>query len=278
MYVRERNLCQSGKLKFKVLAPSRQEVPKSVTHDVLSGREHSEVMFDVQKLRGRAYREYAAIASTLLPDGRHWQRLDAGSWHIVLQDADNDVVGCARYRRISIFDELMCRRGVMAMSPETGPIFKAAFEQQVAHARKRGLHYGEAGGWALSEQARCSTAAVNIALMSFALAEWLGGGLGLTTATTRHHSSSILRRIGGIPVAGFKPYYEPMFGCDVELLQFDIDNLAPRYSVKLEDMRAQLRCTPILSPFDAKEDIVGQVPHYFTGANQPAQPGVSQMH
>jgi hypothetical protein len=278
MYVRERNLCQSGRLKFKVLAPSRQEVPKSVTHDVLSGQEHSEVMFDLQKLRGHIYREYAGIASTLLPDGRHWHRLDNASWHIVLQDSNDKVIGCARYRRISIFDELICSKAAVALSTETGPIFRTAFEQQVAGARKRGLHYGEASAWALSEQARCSTAAINIALMSFALAEWLGGGVGLTTASTRHHASSMLRRIGGEPLAGFKPYYEPMFDCDIELLQFDIDNLQPRYSVKLDDMRAQLRITPIICPFESLEDnTMGQVPHFLTATNQPAQPALSQM-
>ncbi len=279
MSVKENNLCQSGKLKFKVLAPSRQEVPKSVTHDVLSSREHSQLMYDLQRLRGSAYRECEGMAATLLPDGRHWHRLDASSWHIVVQDADDDVVGCARYRRISAFDELLCRKAVVATSNETGPIFKAEFEQQVANARKRGLHYGEAGGWAVSKEARCSTAAINIALMSFALAEWLGGGLGLTTATTRHHSSSILRRIGGTPLAGFKPYFEPMFGDEIELLQFDIAKLEPRYLVKLEDMRARLLSTPIFCPLESaqNEPLSQPVPTFLPGSSHLNQAELVQM-
>jgi hypothetical protein len=253
MYVRERNLCQSGKLRFRVLAPSRREVPRTTVRNVISSEFHSDLMFDLQKLRGEVYREYAGIAATLLPDGRHWHRLDSQSWHIVLQAEDGDVVGCARYRIIDSFDDLICSKAAVAMSPVTGPVFRSAFAQEVAAARQRGLHYGEASAWALSERARCSTAAVNIALMSFALAEWLGGGVGLTTASTRHHASSILRRIGGSPLAGFDPYYEPMFDCSIELLRFDIRSLEPRCSVKLDQMRAELRRALILCPAETSE-------------------------
>jgi hypothetical protein len=210
-------------------------------------------MFDLQKLRGEVYQEYAGIAATLLPDGRHWHRLDSQSWHILLQAEDGEVVGCARYRMIDSFDDLICSKAAVALSPVTGPVFRSVFAQEVAEARKQGSHYGEASAWALSERARCSTAAVNIALMSFALAEWLGGGVGLTTASTRHNASSILRRIGGSPFAGFEPYYEPMFDCSIELLQFDIRKLEPRCSVKLDEMRAELRRTLILCPVEAPQ-------------------------
>ncbi len=255
MYAREKNVCQPGRLQFKILAPSGLEFPNSLTHDVVSSDLHSKLMFDLQKLRGNVYREYAGIAATLLPDGRHWHKLDAHSWHVLLQDSnDGEVVGCARYRPIlSGFDELICSKAAIAVSPETGPIFRSAFAQQVADARRRGLHYGEASAWALSERARCSTAAINIALMSFALAEWLGGGVGLTTASTRHHASLILRRLGGSPLAGFAPYYEPMFECSIELLHFDMATLEPRYLVKLEEMKAELRRTPILCPLENAE-------------------------
>ncbi len=256
MYVRERNLCQSGRLQFKVLAPSRNEVPRAITHNVLASELHSDLMFDLQKLRGNVYREYAGIAATLLPDGRHWHQLDDKSWHIVLQNSVGEIVGCARYRPIAVFEELICAKAAVALSPETGPVFRSVFAQQVADARKKGRHYGEASAWALSESARCSTAAVNIALMSFALAEWLGGGVGLTTASTRHHASSILRRIGGVPLGGFEPYYEPMFDCSIELLQFDINNLDSRYMAKLDEMRAELRRSAIVCPAEVSSNAI----------------------
>ena len=223
-------------------------------------------------LRGQVYREYPAIAATMLPDGRHWQAIDERSWHILLLDSCEAVVGCARYRPIQSFEQLMCSKSAIALSPITGPVFRSAFAQNMAEARRRGIHYGEAGGWAVGQRARCSTAAVNIALMSFALAEWIGGGLGLTTATTCHHSSLILRRLGGKPLAGFAPYYEPVFDCSIELLHFDIEQMERRYLAKLNEIRAELRRTPVICPvelpIELEHSIPADLPGYVPGASE----------
>ncbi len=253
--VREKEPCQPGKPQFKILAPSRKEVPKALTYAAHASEGHQGLMHGLQMLRGNVYREYAGIAATLLPDGRHWHALDDQSWHILLEDSEGEIVGCARYRPILVgFEQLICSKAAVALSPVTGPVFRSAFAQQFADAKRRGIHYGEASAWALSEKARCSTAAVNIALMSFALAEWLGGGAGLTTASTRHHASLILRRLGGTPLAGFAPYYEPMFDCSIELLHFDISQLEGRYQSKLDEMREQVRKTPILCPVETEQE------------------------
>ncbi|HEX4168323.1 MAG TPA: hypothetical protein VHZ55_22900 [Bryobacteraceae bacterium] len=129
------------------------------------------------------------------------------------------------------------------------------FDRQFDNARRIGKNFGEAGAWALSHTARCSTAAVNIALMTYALAEWLGAGLCVTTATTRHHSALILKRLGGKAFANFEPYYEPMFECFIELLQFETACLHHRYLAKLEELRAELRHTPIICPLET-EDLI----------------------
>ena len=255
MCVRERSVGLEGGLEFKILAPSSKEVPKALAPAAVSSDSHSDLLFDLQILRGNAYREYAPIAASLLPDGRHSQGpLDTQAWHVLMKSSAGQVVGCSRYRPIrGGFEQLACSKSALAKSPITGPPLKAAFEQQMALAHRRGIQFGEAGAWAIAEDARCSTAAVSIALMSFALAERLGGGLGITTATTRHRSSSILRRLGGAPLGGFPPYYEPMFGCTIEVLQFDINRLEQRFAAKLEELRHELRRTPIICP--------AEVPH-----------------
>ena len=231
----------------------------------MDSRAHSDLIDDLQLLRGNAYREYAPLAATLMPDGRHYQDLDNQSWHILLQNEAGRVVGCSRYRRVPLaVDQLLSSHSPLAKCPVKGPLFREAMEQQFAAARKRGLHYGEAGAWALAEEARHSTAAVNIALMSFVLAERLGGGMGVTTATMRHRSSAILRRLGGSPLGGFEPYYDPTYDCMIELLQFDIRHLEARYTAKLDDLRAQLRCTPIYCPTDASRTM-----DYTYSANLP---------
>ncbi len=271
METTQQESCQPGKFQFKILAPSTWDLPVTAVSAVSSTESHSDLLFDVQMLRGRVYRENPAIAATLLPDGRHWHPIDEQSWHIVLQDMHGVALGCARYRPIhGGFEQLTCSKAAIAMSPITGPLFRSAFAAYSAEARHRGIHYGEAGCWAVSERARCSTAAVNIALMSFALAEWLGGGLGLTTATTRHHSSLILRRLGGKPFAGFAPYYEPAYDCSIELLHFDIRQIEPRYAAKLDEMRAELRRTPVLCPVELPEQmgytLPQGIPGYMPGA------------
>jgi len=64
-----------------------------------------------------------------------------------------------------------------------------------------------------------------------------------------------------------------MFDCDIELLQFDIDNLEPRYTVKLDDLRAQLRRTPVLCPFESEqsEPALQTVPTFLPAPSQPNQ-------
>ena len=256
MNVREDKVCGSGGFQFKVLAPSRREIPSTLEQSAVASKLHSDLMFDLQLLRGEVYREYAGIAATLQPDGRHWHQLDDPSWHVILQNADGRILGCARYRpSITSFEQLICSKAAVAVSPVTGPIFRSTFEQEQAKARARGLHYGEASAWAMSADSRCSTAAVSIALMSFALAELLGGGLGLTTASMRHQASSILRRLGGTPFADFEPYYEPMFDCSIELLQFDIALFKDRYKARLEQMKAELRRTPVVCPVTETETL-----------------------
>ncbi len=252
MYVRERDLCQTGKLEFKILAPSRREVPHALMHGVSQSQSHSDLIFELQKLRGDVYREYPGIAATLTPDGRHCQaQMDAESWHIVLQNAYGRIVGCARYRPIRDgFHQLTCSKSALAKSPVSGPLLRSAFNRHFATARRKGIGYGEVGAWAIDAEARCSTAAVSIALMSFALADALGGGMAVTTATTRHHSSAILRRLGASPLGDIAPYFEPMFGCTIEVLQFEIEKLGARFAAKLNDLKAELRQCCISCPIE----------------------------
>jgi hypothetical protein len=210
-------------------------------------------MNSLQRLRGNAYMEYAPVAATLLPDGRHYQAIDEHSWHVVLHTPEGQAVGCSRYRKIDFdIEQLQSVKSPIAKSPLTSGRFRAAFYEQFECAKRRGVHYGEAGAWALSSEVRCSTAAFNIALMTFALAERLGGGIAATTATTRHQSSSILRRIGGAPIGGFAPYYDPSYDCTIELLQFDIEAVAPRYRAKLDQFRAELAFTPVVCPVETR--------------------------
>src|SRR5579863_8372851 len=58
----------------------------------------NELLADMQRLRGRVYVQDGAISERdLTPDGRHVQQVDDESWHLLIVNPYNRVVGCTRY-------------------------------------------------------------------------------------------------------------------------------------------------------------------------------------
>lgn len=183
----------------------------------------------MQLLRAKRYREDGAIReSEILRDGRHYHPADQRAWHLLSVGQDGQVLGCARYvahPNTVAFSQLGVRKAALAHSTEWGMDLRAAIDSEVAEARRRGLAYVEVGGWALDSSMRRTAEAVRIALATYSLARVLGGCIGVTTATMRHCSASILRKIGGQPVrigeVELPPYYDPQYDCKMELLRFD---------------------------------------------------------
>ena len=78
----------------------------------------------------------------------------------------------------------------------------------------------------------------------FALGESLGGASGLSTATTRHCSSSILQRLGAQKASldgeVLPSYFDRRFDCEMELLQFDSLRPSPKYVRQVAEYREML--------------------------------------
>lgn len=240
-------MSRSEKLRFVILAPEMEHNDVADLRVTTDSKRHEELLKRVQRVRGSALREYVPDMKDLTRDGRHVQAADPKSWHVLLTDTHGTVRGCARYRPVSgDVAGLGAINSTLAKSRRFGSTLIRAVEDHVNSARAANVGYGEAGGWVLSPSLRCSTAAVNIALMTFALAERLGGGMGITTATVRHHSASILQRLGGQTLAGLPPYYEPKFGCVIQILGFDMKSLARQFARKLSEARAHLDSTEVL--------------------------------
>jgi hypothetical protein len=232
---------------FKILAPCSTDVPGNFRHSRVDTRLHEKLIFETQMVRGLALRECGPAEVHLLPDGRHFQSIDTASWHILLQNGEGCTLGCARYRPLQGGAGQLCASSsTIASSNRYGPVLKSGIENLIAGAKLRKKHYGEAGGWALCRELRGSTAAVNVALMTFALAEHLGSGLAITTATRKHHSASILCRIGAHRLAELPAYYEPRYGSIIEVLHFDLPNSNPRYAAKLNTLREKILQTPVI--------------------------------
>ncbi len=229
-----------------MLAPASADVPKHFKHRHVDSRLHERLIHGIQSVRGLALGE-CGKAGALLPDGRHFQPVDTESWHIILQDSEGTILGCARYRTLrGGADQLGASHSALARSDRYGPALKSGIERLIANVRRQNKLYGEVGGWAMRREIRGSTAAVSVALMTCALAEHLGAGLGITTATRMHHSSSILCRIGANRLSEIPAYYEPGYGSILEVLHFDLPNQNPRYASKLNKVRAEILDLPVI--------------------------------
>ena len=81
-----------------------------------------------------------------------------------------------------------------------------------------------------------------------------GGALGLTTATVRHCSSTILRRIGGrrLEVDGMvvPPYYDPRYKCEMELLRFDSRRPSAKYADMIDRLGEKLASVHVIAASD----------------------------
>ena len=159
----------------------------------------------MQRLRGALYLEDGAIHSEqLIPDGRHELSVDTRSWHLLTLDKDRNVSGCSRYLahpRSSPITILKLPIGACLQFLKWGRVLESAVEAEISFARKLGLYYAEVGGWAVSHGQRCTTEALRIALATYTLANMLGGCIGVSTATVRNCSASILKRLGGVAMS-----------------------------------------------------------------------------
>jgi hypothetical protein len=216
---------------------------------------HASLLGKMQRLRGRvALREGAITASMLDSSGRHRMRGDEKSWHLLRVRSDGAIAGCARvlvHPRDVTFSRLRIAASSAARCPVWARDVQDAVESELAHARRKGQGIIEPGGWVIDEDLRGSCEAVSIAIRALAWAQILDDCVGFLTATARHGSAAMLRRLGarnlqarGQTIPG---YFEPAWGCNAELLRFDTNSLNPRFEAALVSARCQLSTSLVFS-------------------------------
>src|ERR1035438_8395780 len=173
-----------------LLAPTGCFIPESFTRRYDDRTRHARWLSEAQRVRGSIYLADGAVqASQLTKDGRHVQRTDYDSWHLLAVDGNGEVQGCARYRHLTGnvgFDDLGVRESWLARCDQWGASLRAAVESEIVRAKQHGKAFSEVGGWAIVPEKRCTTEALRIALATYSLARILGGCVGITTATERH--------------------------------------------------------------------------------------------
>jgi hypothetical protein len=219
----------AGLRRSVLLAPSHIATPTAFRAARRDSGEHGHLLAEAQRLRGRIYLADGAIERhQLTASGRHVQPADQQSFHLLYLDNSGRVVGCTRYlphANTIGFSKLGVAKTPLAEDQRMRPVLERAVEGELVRARELGYGYVEIGGWAIAEDVRCTCDAVRMVVTMYALARMFGGALGISTVTKRHASSSILRRLGGAPLTDgekeVSPYYDPKYGCEMEILRFD---------------------------------------------------------
>jgi len=239
---------------FAVLPPACATVPGNFRNVEINGRKHEDLMTQMQRLRGHVYLQDGAISNKdLTSDGRHRLRVDETSWHVLSLDQSGKVVACLRYLdeggAVS-FRDLWVRHASVASSPVTGARFRRTVEQAMKRARQWDIGFGEVGGWAVAAERRLTLEPLRIILATYGLLELLGSASGVATATVRHGSSTILRKIGLTALQSdgeeLAPYYDPAYGCEMEVLQFDSRFPNPKYRDKVKELSSCLTTAPVI--------------------------------
>jgi hypothetical protein len=240
-------------LQSAILAPQGAAIPRSALNVNRDRNMHARLLGEMQRLRGRIAQHEDAITESMLDSsGRHVMPGDEKSWHVLRLRSDGKIAGCARilvHPRNVLFPRLRIATSSVARCSVWGKYVQDAVESELTRARRGGLTTIEPGGWVVDEDLRGTCEAISIALSAFAWAQILGDCVGFVTATVKHGSSAILRRLGGRSLQArgqtIPKYFESAWGCDAELLRFDTNSLNPRYEAALASVRYQLRSAPV---------------------------------
>lgn len=240
---------ESADQRLVLLAPPFTVIPAAFDNVDIDPTRHADLITQMQRLRGSIYLHDGALESQQLSiDGCHRTPEDDKSWHLLMIDDAGKVTACVWYMEHAPIawsvDRLRVKHCPLADDPAWRDALRLAIERDLETAQRAGLGYAEVGGWAVTKDSRCTSEGLVLALGGYSLGRMLGGSLGITTATVRHCSSTILRRLGGsdLRVDGqiIPSYYDPRYKCEMELLRFDSRYPTPRYAGFIETLRKKL--------------------------------------
>lgn len=238
-----------------LLAPPTLSMPQFFRKVTRDSFQHTSLVREMQRLRGAVYLDDGAVEpQQLSDDGLHQTPEDQKSWHLLMRNAFGRVSSCAWYlphEAATSIRQLRVRHCPLDQDPAYRATFQNAVRSQLTRARSEGLQYAEVGGWAVARESRCTSEGLLLALAAYSLGRAFGGTLGVTTATVRHSSSTILRRLGLSPLhAGdevIPTYYDPNYQCEMELLSFDSRKPSTKYAGLIDRIHARLASVMVIA-------------------------------
>jgi len=188
----------------------------------------------------------------LTTDGRHDLPVDEKSWHVLTLNEERKICACLRLHQeaSSSFEELPVSQSAFTYSAAWGGKLRSAVESVVAKARVANISFGDVGGWAIAAECRHTMEPIRTILAAYGLAQHLGGFLGIATATCKHGSAPMLRKLGLRSLyAGdetIPAYYDDHYNSEMEVLQFDSRGPEPKYRSWIGELRALLSVSPVI--------------------------------
>ena len=247
---------ESADQRVVLLAPPTTLIPPAFDNVDVNPARHADLLTQMQRLRGSVYLHDGAVeAHELTVDGLHQAPEDGRSWHLLMVDDAGRVTACIWYMQhashASSVDRLRLNHCPLADDPLWGDTLRIAIENDLQMAQQAGISYSEAGGWAVAKDNVCISEGLVLALGCFSLARALGDSLCVSTATVRHCSSTILRRLGGADLRAdgriVPTYYDPRYKCEIELLRFDSRYPSAKYAPFVEALRQRLTSAIVLA-------------------------------
>jgi len=210
--------------------------------------EYMAAVSEIQRFRGRVYVADGAIPASALDEaGRHYQEFDFENYHLCLRNWQGRIGGCLRLRlheRTAEVRDLWLHELIKRMHPDMAESCYAALTSLFEMSRRDNVRIGEIGGWAVDEEFRNHRVSTLLPIAGWALYQIVGNAFGVASATRRHHSAAILKRIGGFELKHgdeqLPCFMDDFHGCELELLGFDSRRPNPKYEKLVTDLKAFL--------------------------------------
>jgi hypothetical protein len=266
-----------------IIAPSAEKIPDCLPHYIPDEGLRRKLVDEVQRFRGRIFvQDNSLPASALDAQGRHNMPYDDEAWHLLVWDRYQNVCGAMRvgihlqkHRPVRL-EDLQISKFLAHLPTATRSLVEGAARAYLRRIRSPSPFF-EPGGWVIAENARKSTLASVLAAAVWSLGRAVGGSAGLSMATMKNNSASILKKMGGfelfsrgVPLA---PFFDPYHGSQMELIGFDPSYLNPRLEATVAEIQEFINVLPIITGDGTRGAATRPqyVPGHALSAIRPAQ-------
>ncbi len=216
-------------------------------------------MFELFKMRGSVYLQDGAISEENLDKfGKYVSPHDKYSWQVLLLDSSKKPHGGLRIRFWDFenirahFMQTHAKELIDRMDCDNQKVYQESIIRFLDE-EMRTKFFGEVAGLVITDYEKNSPAALLLVAFCFAFGEFVGGFNALVSATERHYSNRIMRKIGGhrIPHKETKEYlntfFDSKYNCNMEYIVFESACPAALIQDLCKKIQEKLKTTLVLA-------------------------------